>query len=509
MFSELPKPRKRFSAFSGSGLLHSVLIGVLASVPVGTLPRASEKPKRYPVRFLYLQTPRIRRETAPAKASAAKSDGRKLVYRQPVSQTEEHGDAEPAKAASAHYRPFELPPTTLTQPVKQTLVQPDLPRNIALKNDLAVPAMLLWTQKDPPPYPARKFVAPPLKEIAKVQRSLPSAPALNPPNGETVIADVRLANVPINDLPRLPQMPATTSPVHTPGPEVALKIPQIVLPDPSEANIANVISIPDVPVRASNLVVLPPVNQIAPQAVAGAGTGTGQGGGGGAQSLASARAGLAAPGLGGVQSGTDDGKSGSRLGNAASVGGAGTTVVVGAAGGSANSVGAAAGAGGALGFDTREVTRLTLPKEGQYGVVVMGSEAAAPYPESTGALGGKMVYTVYLKVGLRKSWILQYCLPNGVAPKTHVAGTGTPFEAPYPFFIMRPNTLDSQEPDYVLVHGIVTVDGKFDRLTLIFPVDLEKKSLLLNSLKLWEFRPAKRDGEKTEVEVLLIIPRQS
>ena len=190
-------------------------------------------------------------------------------------------------------------------------------------------------------------------------------------------------------------------------------------------------------------------------------------------------------------------------------GGAGIGVSAGTGNGSGTN-GTGAGSGNALGFDSSEVTRLTLPKEGKYGVLILGSEAAAPYPESVGVLSGKLIYTVYLKVGLRKSWILQYCLPPDVQPKTRAAGTAkAPLDPPYPFFIMRPNTLDSQEPEYVLVHGIVTVDGKFDKLSLIFPDNLEKKNLLFNSLKLWEFRPAKRDGENTTVEVLLIIPRQS
>ena len=54
----------------------------------------------------------------------------------------------------------------------------------------------------------------------------------------------------------------------------------------------------------------------------------------------------------------------------------------------------------------------------------------------------------------------------------------------------------------------VTNEGKFDQLAMVFPEDLEKKELLMNSLKLWAFRPASRDGVPVPVEILLIIPRE-
>lgn len=152
--------------------------------------------------------------------------------------------------------------------------------------------------------------------------------------------------------------------------------------------------------------------------------------------------------------------------------------------------------------------RLTLPKEGRYGVVVVGSAAAAPYPESVGALSGKMVYTVYLHVGLRKNWILQYCLPKAAEQRIATRGSATPLDAPWPFLILRPDQLSASGEEYVLVHGMITSEGQFDQLAMIFPEELEKKDLLLSSLKKWEFRPASRDKVPTTVEVLLIIPRE-
>jgi len=513
MFSPTPRPKKRFSAFIGSLFVHAALLGGLAVIPAGAPPQSTHQlARRYNVRFLYMPLPKVRQQ---AVAAGARSAGA-LQYRSRPAASAVSADSG-ARSPVRRYRPFELPPNARVQPVKQTLVQPELPPNLPLKQNLSIPAILLWTQKAPPPFPTRQFVAPPLKQIPKVrQTQLSAAPSLKTPNAEVAVADLRIANSIINDLPRLPRMPATTSPVRVPGPEITPKIPQITVPDPSQSNVTNVISLPDIPLRSSGMIVLPPANQTADSGAAEAGAGSGHGASStSGQGPASGNSGTqaetqAAFGAGSQQNGAGmlasaRAGAGSGSGN----GGAGIGVSAEMGNGSGTN-GAGAGSANALGFDSSEVTRLTLPKDGKYGVLILGSQAAAPYPESVGVLSGKLIYTVYLKVGLRKSWILQYCLPQDVQPKTHPAGTAkAPLDPPYPFFIMRPNTLDSQEPEYVLVHGIVTVDGKFDKLSLIFPDNLEKKNLLFNSLKLWEFRPAKRDGENTTVEVLLIIPRQS
>jgi hypothetical protein len=164
------------------------------------------------------------------------------------------------------------------------------------------------------------------------------------------------------------------------------------------------------------------------------------------------------------------------------------------------------GSPGALG-DAADLTRITLPKDGKFGVVVTGASASTPYPESVGALSGKIVYTVYLKVGLRKSWILQYCLPKAVDGAKR--GTATPLDAPWPFLILRPDRLTDSDPDYIVVHGMLTSAGQLEQLAMVFPAELDQRDLLLSSLRLWAFRPASRDGEPIGVEVLLIIPREA
>ena len=165
-------------------------------------------------------------------------------------------------------------------------------------------------------------------------------------------------------------------------------------------------------------------------------------------------------------------------------------------------------AGGPQPLAIAGLRRIELPKDGKFGAVISGSSASGSYPESAGALSGKIVYTVYIKVGLRKSWILQYCLPKNEEKSPANGRAGVGIEAPWPFLMMRPDQGRASDPDYMILHGTITAAGRFDHLAVIFPADYAEKELLLSSLQMWEFRPAARDGVPVAVEALLIIPHQ-
>jgi hypothetical protein len=152
-------------------------------------------------------------------------------------------------------------------------------------------------------------------------------------------------------------------------------------------------------------------------------------------------------------------------------------------------------------------TRFTQPKDGQFGVVVVGSSLAEQYPETVSLWSGRLIYTVYLHVGPGKSWILQYSLPRDAAPTA--AGAVTRPEAPWPFDMVRPH-LDPNDfnSDAIMIHGYVNPTGHFERLAIVFPTDFGKSKLVLNALEQWQFRPARQNGQIAAVEVLLIIPEE-
>ena len=150
---------------------------------------------------------------------------------------------------------------------------------------------------------------------------------------------------------------------------------------------------------------------------------------------------------------------------------------------------------------------MDVPKDGHFGAVVVGSSLAEEYPETVGVWSGRLVYTVYLHVGLPKSWILQYGLPHSA--EASAAGRVVRPEAPWPYLMERfqlaPGDSDA---DAVMIHGFVNAGGRFENLAIVFPTEFAQAKFVLNALAQWQFRPAVLNGKIAAVEVLLIIPDQ-
>ncbi len=152
-------------------------------------------------------------------------------------------------------------------------------------------------------------------------------------------------------------------------------------------------------------------------------------------------------------------------------------------------------------------TQITLPKDGQFGAVVVGESLDQQYPELTTVWSGRLAYTVFLHVGLARSWILQYSLPRN--QEAADAGTIARLEAPWPFSIVRPNlALGPVDGNTIMVHGFVNQAGRFEGLDIVFPPQFPQAQFVIRSLQNWQFRPASQNGQAAKVEVLLIIPQE-
>jgi hypothetical protein len=157
-----------------------------------------------------------------------------------------------------------------------------------------------------------------------------------------------------------------------------------------------------------------------------------------------------------------------------------------------------------------ESTRKDFPTDGVFDVVVQ-SAGPESLQESTGVLSGKPVYSVYLQVGGRRDWILQYCVPasDAAAPVTSgpVVRLGGPgrLTAPYPLVTYRP-PIAHYGSKYLMLHGFVNADGRFQDLHAIGAHDPADAALAISVLSRWEFRPAAQDGKRVRVETLLAIP---
>ncbi len=292
----------------------------------------------------------------------------------------------------------------------------------------------------------------PVKTIVAPRPAPPTAahvtPSLHAPNQEVNLANIDLA---ASEQPALNQqvLPSTTSPVVVEGPQLAQMAPATVSQLSEQPTPTALMSLSDLHMMVGT-VILPPVNE----AASGSGA----------------------------------------AGNPQGAGAAPTQVRV--AGSGQNP------AKGGQGADTR----IALPKNGQFGAVVVGDSLQGQFPEMAGVWSGRMAYTVYLHVGLAKSWILQYALPRSA--DADAGGNVARLEAPWPYNIVRPNLAPgSIDADALMIHGFVNRQGRFDHLSIVFPQAFPQAQFVLDALERWQFRPAMQNRQPAEVEILLIIPQ--
>jgi hypothetical protein len=317
----------------------------------------------------------------------------------------------------------------------------------------------------------------------------PVLPSFEAPNKEVNLADVRISATALA-AQKLPILPSTTSPVVVHGPD-APQTPATTSASTAQPTPTAVLSLSDLRMN-SGTVFLPPVNESAPAdspgtLTQGEGKDPSQPGNGNLASKASgAGAGLnagdpkdkPAPGGGGGKGGAKTGPSESSQTASES------------------------------GEEPPTTTNITRAKDGRFGSVVVGASLQEKYPETAELWSGRLAYTVYLHLGVAKSWILQYSLPRAINDAEMV--NVNHIEAPWPYNIVRPNLAsDSINADAVMVHGYVNKAGRFEALAIVFPPELPQAKFVLDALAQWQFRPAAQSGQVTRVEVLLIIPDET
>jgi hypothetical protein len=151
------------------------------------------------------------------------------------------------------------------------------------------------------------------------------------------------------------------------------------------------------------------------------------------------------------------------------------------------------------------LTRIELPPDSGPRTSVLGESVAEQYPEAADQMRSQAVSTIYLSMGLKKSWILEYWSE----PVSEIQKGGTAaLEAPWPYVMFRPDIVLPAEADALLVRGVLTAEGHLEHLALLLPAEWAQKDSLFRALEQWKFRPASHNGLAEPVEVLLVIPRQ-
>jgi hypothetical protein len=450
-------PRLRPGPFAGSVVLHLLVFSLFAARSEFAREEWQEPLPR--TAFHVLETTTAPLYFAKRKEPATESP------KKPVPPSTESG------ARSVRPRPFDLPKLAAGD---RTLVQLDVPPRSKPPEKVQVPDVLVWAREKNPTQnivpgastTARPSNTPPVLDLA--------APQLKP-------ADLAVMAPPVIEIPKLPALRAASTPMRVATPEPDPGVPST---SSQTAGIGHIISVSDAAVTAETHILVPAVNQTASGGNSGAAPGTAKG-----EGLAQQHEQVPAATGGASQSPEVTGK---------------TTSSAAPEGTPQPGLPKAEIPKPVSASVSLENSKISRPVNGRHSSVVMGTGASAAYPESAGILTGKVVYTVYLQLGLRKNWVMQFCLVRDTERGGSVNGAVAAVDPPWPFTMVRP-AIDGLKGDYTLVHAIVNTNGRFEQFSLVIP-DEAGASILWESLRQWEFRPASRGGSVSPVEVLLIIP---
>ena len=469
IFTSQPRSRTEPGFFMVSVLTHGLVLGIAALTVMDT-PQVVDPAiaRRYTTRTVQMQADQPQLRWSPTGSAA-----------QPTPQAVTHSARSGGRPAAAA-APRLLADRT-SAPI--TLVQPDVPPNTLLPLNTPIPLVVMWS---PPALPVKKIVPPPRQQAAVSN----VRPSLTAPNHESTVADVKLASSPTVSQ-TIPLTASTTTPIVVPGAEMP-QLPQTATNSSAQPMPAAVMSVSNV-LLAEGTILLPPINQIAATP--------------GSESLTPGQPDSTAETGHGTTPGKQNGNGPGIISGEQDVPGNRPAAATGSGVESAATTGSNFGSdSGSLSGNAPPVDRITRPKDGHFGVVVVGDAVAEEYPEASGIWADRLAYTVYLHVGAAKSWILQYSLPRAA----QAGGNDIRPDAPWPYLLEVPHLdADNSDSDALLVHGFINAAGRFERLAIVFPPQFPLAKFVLDALQKWEFRPAAQNEKSTAVEVLLIIPTES
>ncbi len=466
LFSERPQVSHRASSFVVSLLAHAAVVSFLSLAMIYS-PDLNDSilPRRYTMRRLDLHSLPDR-----PRQSAGQGD----FYPGPRSDEKKPAPGQHPAAQQPVLR-------RILNAVKgpQTLIQPDIAEPVKLAVETPVPTVVIWNANKTQ---VTRIVAP----LPQPATASDVKPSLDAPNQEVDLADLAVSST-AHPTDKLPVLPSNTSPVVVENPKKPEMTPATASQTREQPTPAAVLSLSDTRMPDGSAA-LPPVNETTAQNQSGA-LAPGQA----TRNDQSNHAAAPAPGQ---AAGNQQPK-----GNQQAAAPAPQPI---AAPGDRNGTrpGPDAGSGSDQG---RTTLKISLPKDGAFGAVVVGASLEEKFPEISGVWNDRVAYTVYLHVGLRRSWILQYSLPRN----TEAASSGTlmRLEAPWPYNIVRPNIAPGAiNSNALLVHGFVSQAGQFESLVIAFPPEFPEAQFVLDALRQWQFRPAAQNGQAARVEVLLIIP---
>ena len=374
LFSEQHELNRRPYSILFSSLAHVLVVGLVFLGLTAPKIKPSKIAERYVVRHLDLES-----------LDSEMQQAREQV-KQPPSHTSVHAPTIAPKSVDA-------PPPVLRVALqaprgKQTLIQPDIPKPVAMNVEIPVPTVVIWSGKPvkvktiSPPPPARPMVT-------------NFKPSVLTPNNEPNLAEIP---IPVNALAvhTQPIFAGTTAPVVISGPKPTPPVPLTTAKGTAQPTPTPLVALSDNQM-AKGPISLPPVNSSAMNPTQGM--------------LAAAK----------QQDQTGHGRPNDQPTARTADNSPSKSAAKPSTGQSTGSGNAQAQQG--MGLESYpHAAHIVRQRDGHYGSVIIGSALQDKYPEMTDLLGGKMSYSVYVNVGLPKSWPLEYALARSENESGKAAG---------------------------------------------------------------------------------------
>ena len=159
------------------------------------------------------------------------------------------------------------------------------------------------------------------------------------------------------------------------------------------------------------------------------------------------------------------------------------------------------------------------PLQTSYGITILASGGSGGGLPDFGVFGNEQVHTVYLDMRQTiqdepVSWTVEFGVkqPEATAASERMATVGGQQEVilPFPIEKERPvmplDLVRKHSGHLVIAYAVVTLEGKMDQLSIKQSPDPALNEIVLNALRKWTFRPARRNGEVIPAKILLGIP---
>lgn len=404
--------------------------------------------------------PKLRRPASPSHAG----EDRRPMAKQPSDAVQ--ASAEPsAHPGDRPVRQFQLPPATHKRDIEQVVLMPNAPAE--LQPDTRLPNLVFWSDAKVRRW-SKPFVQPGAERRVVEPRVLEAPPSVSGPNNQDAIADLKMTGTE-SVKAAINRVVSSTNPVKAFTPPAARARTQFET-DLFPGDAVNVLTINSQSASLESAASISRFNQIPDIA------------------------------------GPSRASSADAAGAADRTKRAGSDQLAGAGKGAPTNAGGL-GAGAGFNIEGKTPIRVVHPENGTFAFVIV--QASDMFPESAGLLKGNPIQTVYLKIGTPKDWILQYCV-NGEGLQTAGSvvqlGNPAPVKAPYPRITVAPPAGVLPSGRTIILHGFLTKAGQFRAMRAVRTEDKEAEIELQQYLQHWEFRPAVRDLQPVEVELVLLIP---